>query len=87
MNIPQVKAENEHSPEKDHEETELEQNKISKHTDKAVKVAVRVFQEYLKLHNLDTSIETITAEKLNGILRSFYSNARRQMGNVSKETV
>ena len=84
MNIPQVKAENEHSPEKDHEETELEQNKISKHTDKAVKVAVRVFQEYLKLHNLDTSIETITAEKLNGILRSFYLNARRQNGERFK---
>ena len=65
-------------------DVDLEKQKKSKHTDNAMKVAVKVFREYSTKQNLHTSIEKMPVEDLNNLLKSFYFNARKRNGESYK---
>ena len=60
-------------------------DKDSKNT-KATKAAVRVFENYLKAKNICCKFATATPTELNGILKRFWVEARRQDGEKYTKT-
>ena len=60
----------------------LVDNKDSTNTKKATKLAVHVFEQYMKAKNICCNFESVTPTELNNLLRRFWVEARKQNGEM-----
>ena len=60
----------------------LVDNKDSANTKKATKLAVHIFEQYMKAKNICCNFESVTPTELNNLLRRFWVEARKQNGEM-----